>query len=223
MQEFQWPQVQQFQALVGGRFGIYPGLTLGHRLADNSIIWRTDVWTVVRRRTTPVPYFHGHLIRMPQVLLRHQESGRLVWFANFHNAANVFGEASRWRTQALAIESDLVHRLGRNGIPVVLTGDMNDKAAFACPFTARSGMHSADGAVTRDGRCRVPARVGIDWIFGSAEVRFSDFESDPRPKRRRLTDHPLVTATATLRGVEQRPGCQPQLSSRGVVWYCRTS
>ena len=135
----------------------------------------------MRSRTTPVPYFHGHLVRMPQVLLRHQDSGRLVWFANFHNPANVFGDARRWRNEALAIEADLVHRLGRSGIPVVLTGDMNDKAEFACPFTARTGMHSADGAVTRDGRCRLPAEVGIDWIFGSAAVRFSDFRATRGP------------------------------------------
>ena len=94
LQEFQWPQVRQFRSLVGDRYGIYPGTSLGRALSDNSIIWRTDVWEVVRTRTTRVPYFHGRRVRMPQVLLRDRQSGRLVWFANFHNAANVFGDAS---------------------------------------------------------------------------------------------------------------------------------
>ena len=83
---------------------------------------------------------------------------------------------------------------------------MNDKAGFACPFTAQSGMHSADGAVTRDGRCLLPSEVSIDWIFGSPSVRFSSFSNDKRTKRLKITDHPLVTTTATLLGVEQRRG-----------------
>jgi endonuclease/exonuclease/phosphatase family metal-dependent hydrolase len=221
LQEFQWPQVRQFRSLVGERYGVYPGTTLGRALSDNSIIWRTDVWTAVRTRTTRVPYFHGHRVRMPQVLLRHRASGRLVWFANVHNPANVFGDARRWRQEAVAIEARLVRRLVRRGAPVVLTGDMNDKAGFACPFTAQSGMHSADGAVTRDGRCLLPADVDIDWIFGSAAVRFSSFTHDKRPKRLKITDHPLVSVTASLKGVEQRRDCRPARSASGVLWYCR--
>jgi endonuclease/exonuclease/phosphatase family metal-dependent hydrolase len=103
---------------------------------------------------------------------------------------------------------------------VVVTGDMNARGGFACTFTDKSGMHSADGAATEDGRCRLPDQAGIDWIFGSAELRFSDFRSDSRPERRRLSDHPLVTATATLRAVEERPACRSGLSDVGVVWYC---
>jgi endonuclease/exonuclease/phosphatase family protein len=221
MQEFQAPQVRQFRALLGERWAVYPGLQLGPQPGENSIVWRTDVWTMVRQRTTPVTYFYGNQRPMPLVLLRNNESGRLVWFANFHNPADVRGDAARWRDQALATEARLARRLGRGGTPVVLTGDMNAKAAFACPFTARSGMHSADGALTRAGQCLLPADVDIDWIFGSAPVQFSDFTNDQRPRRLRFTDHPLVHATATLLPVQQRPECTARLSASGAVWYCR--
>ncbi|MET0526693.1 MAG: endonuclease/exonuclease/phosphatase family protein, partial [Nocardioides sp.] len=220
-QEFQSVQVRQFHALVGDRYGVYPGVTLGPRPAENSIVWRTDTWEAVRQQTTPVPYFEGGRYLMPQVLLRHLASGRLVWFGNFHNPANTFGDASRWRAEAIVVEAELAKRLGRHGTPVVFTGDMNERAAFACPFTAQSGMHSADGARTRDGQCLMPPDSDIDWILGSAPVRFTDYLRDRLPKVRRVTDHPLVTATATLLGVEQRPGCQARLSSTGAVWYCR--
>ena len=221
LQEFQYPQVRQFQRLTQGRYDIYPGETLGLALADNTIIWRTDVWTVVRKQTTRVPYFGGRMVRMPQVLLRHRASGRLVWFGNFHNPANVAGDATGWRAEAVAIEARLARRLGRHGNPVVMTGDMNAKADFACPFVEQSAMHSADGARSHDGQCLLPAEVDIDWILGSRAVRFSSYVNDKRPKRLRLSDHPLVTATATLLGVEQRPECRAGLTRTGAVWYCR--
>jgi hypothetical protein len=62
--------------------------------------------------------------------------------------------------------------------------------------------------------------VDIDWIFGSAGVRFSSFAHDKRPKRLRITDHPLVSVTASLSAVEQRRECRPALSSSGALWYC---
>ena len=114
LQEFQTSQVRQFRGLVGDRYGVYPGVALGARPAENSIVWRTDTWTVVREQTTPVPYFEGGRYLMPQVLLRHQASGRLVWFGNFHNPANTFGDASRWRDEATALEADLARRPGRS-------------------------------------------------------------------------------------------------------------
>ncbi|WP_036505973.1 endonuclease/exonuclease/phosphatase family protein [Nocardioides sp. URHA0020] len=220
LQEFQWPQARRFRELVGDRYAVFPGTSLGRSRSDNSIIWRTDVWALVRKRTKLVPYFHGHLVRMPQVLLRHRSSGRLVWFANFHNPADVGGPARRWRDQAVVIEAELVAKLGRTGVPVVVTGDMNARGGFACELTGRTGMHSADGAAVVDGHCRLPASPEIDWIFGTRALRFSHYRSDSGPERRHLTDHPLITATATLRGVEERAGCTSRISDAGVVWYC---
>jgi hypothetical protein len=50
-----------------------------------------------------------------------------------------------------------VKRLGADGTPVLFTGDMNDRREFACPLTAQSGMHSADGARTVGAPAHCPA------------------------------------------------------------------
>ncbi|MEI5672405.1 MULTISPECIES: endonuclease/exonuclease/phosphatase family protein [unclassified Nocardioides] len=220
LQEFQYPQVHQLRDLTGDAWGIFPGLELGNWRADNSIIWRNDQWQVVETRTVDVPYFHGNMIPMPYVLLEHRTSGRRVWFGNFHNPANVAGEARQHRARALQIEADLARELSADGTPVIMTGDMNDRREFACPFAAASGMVSPNGAAHEGGSCVVPERMDVDWIFGTRDLTFSAFESDRSSQDRKLTDHPLITATAALPGVEERPGCEPRISRDGVVWYC---
>ncbi len=219
MQEFQQDQVRAL-GRQGRDWAIFPGLELGTRLADNSIMWRDSLWERVRTQTTPVPYFGGNPVPMPQVLLEHRETGRRVWVANFHNPADSRGNAAAFRQRALEIEADLALRLGEDGTPVLLTGDMNDRAEFACPFSRLSGMVSADGAATRNGRCVLPQDMFVDWIFGNDALAFSDFEADRSVERDRLSDHPLISSTVTLPGVRDTPGCRTRIVRRGQVWYC---
>ncbi|HTW15703.1 MAG TPA: endonuclease/exonuclease/phosphatase family protein [Nocardioides sp.] len=220
LQEFQYPQVHQLRARTGDAWGIYPGVELGNWLADNSIVWRTDQWEALTTRTVEVPYFRGKPTPMPYVLLEHLESGRRVWFANFHNPANVAGDAAHLRAQALQIEAKLAKELSADGTPVVVTGDMNDRKEFACPFATASGMHSPNGVTIRDGSCVLPPKLDVDWIFGTQDLTFSDFQSDSQSQGRKLSDHPLITSTAALPGVEDRTDCEPRISRDGVVWYC---
>lgn len=221
LQEFQAPQVNSFLARVGSRWDVYPGTSLGARLADNSIIWRSDLWEAVKKQTTPVPYFRGRMVPMPQVLLRHRTTRQLVWIGNFHNPANVVGNAAGHRARAVDIEARLVRELGADGTPVIITGDMNDRREFACPFTAKSGAHSADGASTdASGNCLVPRRMNVDWVLGNDKVQFSDFEADFGSEHRRLSDHPFISATATLPGSTTGKQCEVKLSSKGFLWFC---
>ncbi|WP_244929502.1 endonuclease/exonuclease/phosphatase family protein [Nocardioides sp. W7] len=222
LQEFQYPQVHQLRERTGDTWGIFPGVERGNWLADNSIVWRTDQWQALTTRTVQIPYFRGKPTPMPYVLLQHIASGRRVWFANFHNPANVAGEARHLRAQALEIEARLAKELSADGTPVVVTGDMNDRKEFACPFASASGMHSPNGVTIRDSSCVLPGKLDVDWIFGTQDLTFSAFESDAQSQGRKLSDHPLITATAALPGVEDRPGCEPRISRDGVVWYCPT-
>ena len=89
LQEFQHPQTNHLARLRGKTYQSFPGLRLGDRLSQNSIIWRTDTWELIESRTTPIPYFGGRPVAMPHVLLRHRSSGRQVWFGNYHNPANM--------------------------------------------------------------------------------------------------------------------------------------
>lgn len=220
LQEFQYPQVHQLRGLRGSRYDIFPGTTMGNHLADNSIIWNTGVWEALDRRTTGIPYFHGRLTPMPHVLLRHRESGRQVWFGNYHNPANVAGNAAGWRNQATRLEAELAVSLGADGTPVIMTGDMNDRAEFICPFSAISGMRSADGGYSTGDSCHTPGNMSVDWIVGSSQVSFSGYAQDWSTKGRKLSDHPLIAATASVPGTTERAGCVRKKARKAVGHYC---
>ncbi|GGO84787.1 hypothetical protein GCM10011584_03200 [Nocardioides phosphati] len=220
LQEFQTPQVHGFLARTRGQWEVYPGVSMGPLLADNSLAWRKDTWEAVERRIVEIPYFGGNPRGMPYVLLQNRTTGHRVWVANFHNPANIGGNFARFRAAALSIEAQLAKRLGANGTPVIFTGDMNDRQAFACPFTAESGMHSADGARTDAAGCHLPPRLNVDWILGNRKVRFSQFLADFAAQHRRLTDHPLITAVATLPAVSNAAECRFGASTKGYLWFC---
>ena len=88
----------------------------------------------------------------------------------------------------------------RTGYPVVVTGDMNERDLFLCRFTGGVQMHAANGG-SNNGRCRPPSPAQIDWIFGSRQVRFSNYQALRNDQVvHRTTDHPLVVATLDVSG-----------------------
>lgn len=197
LQEFQPPQVDEFHRLTGGTWTVYPGTSV-----DNSIVWLTSEWTLVKAETHAFPYFHGHQVQDPVVLLKNIDSGRTIWFVNVHSPADVHGmHNAGLRAATVAREAALVDELNQDGTPVVLTGDMNDRALFACSFTRQSGMHSSDGWHTAGGTCyHGTGYPNVDWILGSDQVSFTDGVPDFASEHRHLSDHPIITATATIAG-----------------------
>ena len=196
LQEFEQPQHAAFQQAAPG-WDVFPGLKRSRSSLANSIVWRSDVWQFVSGHTIDIPYFGGKPKPMPYILLRHVGTGREVWFANFHNPASVHGPAARFRREAVSRESALANSLASNGTPVIMTGDMNDRAEFFCPMTARSQMHAANGG-SRGAPCNPPANMRIDWILGSADVDFSGYEVRDGALVDRTSDHPFVVASATV-------------------------
>jgi endonuclease/exonuclease/phosphatase family metal-dependent hydrolase len=196
LQEFEQPQHAVFQQAAPG-WDVFPGMKRSRSSLANSIVWRSDVWQFVSGHTIDIPYFGGKPKPMPYILLRHVGSGREVWFANFHNPASVRGPAAHWRREAVQRESALANSLARNGTPVIMTGDMNDRAEFFCPMTARTQMHAANGG-SRGAPCNPPANMRIDWIMGSAGVDFSGYEVRDGALVDRTSDHPFVVASATV-------------------------
>ena len=196
LQEFEQPQHAAFQQAAPG-WDVFPGLKRSRSSLANSIVWRSDVWQFVSGHTIDIPYFGGKPKPMPYILLRHVGTGREVWFANFHNPASVHGPAARFRREAVSRESALANSLASNGTPVIMTGDMNDRAEFFCPMTARSQMHAANGG-SRGAPCNPPANMRIDWILGSAAVDFSGYEVRDGGLVDRTSDHPFVVASATV-------------------------
>ena len=177
---------------------MYPGQSGSFIEGTNSIVWRTERFNVLQTETIGIPYFGGHPVQMPYVLLQEKGSGQKIWFANFHNPADVHGKAGHWRASALAIEADLAKQLGADGTPVVMTGDFNDRAEFFCPFTARAPfMKSASGA-TGGPPCNVPRGASVDWLLGSSTVSFAQYQAIDGGVVDRITDHPVIVADATF-------------------------
>jgi endonuclease/exonuclease/phosphatase family metal-dependent hydrolase len=199
-QEYELVQHQAFTRLTGGRYDVYPGASLGRGPLRNSVAWRQDTWELVDARTIPIPYFRGNRVPMPYVLLRHRESAQPVYFINIHNPASnkKRGDNERWRDLATKMEITLADRLARQvGVPVVLMGDFNERQEAFCRVTG-AGLVAANGGAASP--CRPPANAGIDWIFGTRDITFSDYQRLDSPLVNRLTDHPVLTATARVGG-----------------------
>jgi len=215
LQEFQEPQYHTFLGLAGGTYDAYPGLSLGVQPVQNSIIWKQADWSLVEAHTLSVPYFHGNHVPMPYVLLRNQHSGREVWFYNSHNPADAHGPAAHWRAIATSLEASLVRNLTADGTPMIVTGDMNDREPFACPFASGTGMHSADGAFYSGG-CHLPRHTNVDWIFGSSGLDFFGFVTDRSSQSRRISDHPMVRSQVVVPAAND-PSCHKAM---GFGWFC---
>ena len=202
-QEYEPEQHFQFRRLVGRGWQVFPGPHPARGAIRQSIAWRTDTWDLVSTDTVAVPYFRGKLIPMPVVLLANKATGQQMYVANFHNPATTgqYGRNEVWRDRATQIEIDLVNRLHRStGLPVIVTGDMNERDEYFCKMTSQAPMIAANGGSNVGGVCVAPRPSVIDWMFATRGVTFSDYVRDVSPLVRRASDHPMFAATVLLPG-----------------------
>ena len=200
-QELQNPQMDAFVRLGGSEFDIYPSPGLNQRNKQNAIAWRASEFTLVQGRPIMTPYFRGNRVPMPLVRLRHNETGLEVYVMTVHNPASVarVGDQSRWRQAATAQQVALTNQLLAEGVPVLMTGDMNERERYFCAYTAGTGMRAAAGGSNGAGCRPPPASIArIDWIFGSPDIEFSDYRFVKNSQVTRISDHPIIVAQATL-------------------------
>jgi len=202
LQELQWDQARSLSSKLPG-YGIYPGRSMSAREAENSIMWRLDMFDVVEAHTVTIPYFRGNPRQMPYVKLRSRANDKELWVMNFHNPADTprWGNNTRWRAAAVRREIDLVRSLrqAEPDVPVVMTGDMNDRAAFFCPVIGSGLLEASNGGSSSGGSCSPPPATQIDWILGTPELEWSGYVVDRSPLVRWSTDHPMIRAVLTLR------------------------
>ena len=201
LQEFQGPQAREFNAITGDAWGIW------HSPSDtaNAVAWRADVWRSVDRRLVAIPYFEGNIRQMPVVRLRHRETGLEFWVVSVHNPADTkdFPHNAAHRREAIRREAQLARSLwASTGVPVILTGDLNERASAFCSLTSSTGLVAAAGGSHIGGRCRPPSFGGIDWIFGGPGLSWSRWTVDRSLLVRRTSDHPLVLADLDLTSAE---------------------
>ncbi len=216
-QEFQGPQYATFHAMAPD-FQIYPGGSMGSQPLQNSIAWRTSDWELVKAQTIPIPYFYNR-VPMPQVLLRNVHTQREIWFGNFHNPADKFHPAQGARVAATAVEAAATRGFVDAGYPVILTGDMNERESYFCRISMLAPLHGADGAYRDAAGCHTVSPTPVDWITGTTSVRFSSYLRDTSTTSRRISDHFLIKATATLPPLRSLKRCVPAPHDVGAV-YC---
>lgn len=197
-QELQHPQLMRFHRRTGSEWSVYPGDRFERIAGHNSIAWRTAMWKKKEFDHLAVPYFRGVRVKMPVIELRHRNTGRVVRFANFHNPSNSKGNARRWRAKARRMQVRLANESTRR-VPLVITGDMNEKRRYFCHMVGRSPMHAANGGRAGRRRCVPPRTMGIDWIFGSKAVGFRWYERIERDRIAPTSDHPFIAAGVKLR------------------------
>lgn len=195
LQELQGPMAEEFSKVTSDRWRLF------HAAGDseNALAWRRTTWALVEADTFDVPYFNGNPRPMPVVRLRHRETGGDVWFINVHNPANTdrFPQQQNGRAEALRIERRLVQRLAEGRAEVVLMGDFNQRAGAFCHFTKSGLMQSATGEKRRKA-CQEPEYAGIDWIFGTPGLEFSDWNVRDDEPVDLTSDHPLITVAVRL-------------------------
>ncbi|RNL61270.1 hypothetical protein EFK50_18070 [Nocardioides marmoriginsengisoli] len=196
LQEFERVQRTSFLAAAKGTYDIYPAVT--DKNSANSIIWRKSTMEFVSAETIGVPYFQGRIWQMPVVLLKHKASGRMAYFINVHNPASIrkYGDQSKWRAKAIAIEKAKVVELRKTGRAVFLTGDLNDRTKAFCPLTEGKLMISANSVPSM--ACAPPKTLWIDWVFAAGPARFTSYVKDMKPKNARISDHPIILTKAYL-------------------------
>jgi Ca2+-binding EF-hand superfamily protein/exonuclease III len=197
MQEMQGDQLKAFKQMAGDKYGIYPGDKLGRKGIANSIAWDKSKWDLVKADAIQIPYFGGNERPMPVLLLRNKKTGQQAYVANFHNPADTrdHHNQERFRDEATRRQVALANRLRKTGLPVFITGDMNERAEYHQHMTKGSpGMHASD---SKNGR--VSKNPGIDWVFGSPDVTFTRHVRDRGALVQRTTDHPMIIARARIK------------------------
>jgi hypothetical protein len=171
-------------------FDVYPGTSLGSAGIPTSVAWDTGVWRLVSASTVTIP-FSGQQRPSPVVKLANVATGAEVYVLNFHNSP---GGMEGERDQAQAIELAKIRELEATGVPIIVTGDFNEKMEALCAFTATS-LQSAVGG----GYCYPPPySPRVDWIFASESFSVNSYEVTRAAPVPYITDHHALFARLSL-------------------------
>lgn len=199
-QELQNPQRAAFTSLAE-RFRLWPGNNHPNRYKQNVVVWRKAKYAFVDGFTFTIPYLNGVLQPQPAVRLRDRQTGQEFWVMSVHYAPGLSAAANAWRAEALRRHIAVTNRLLKDRIPVLATGDFNNREITFCRYTASGAMIAAAGGTNSGGTCLPPpGRIArVDWIFGSTrDVDFSRYQFIRSPLVLQTSDHPLIVAEAAL-------------------------
>ena len=169
-QEIQPDQISTLDKIIGNRFDFWPGNANGPRAAWQTVAWDNSKWELVTAENVDLPVL-GKTRPHPLVLLRNQETGKTMWLFNIHNSSKNTPERIKERRKALKIIVKKVAKKRKDGTPLVLLGDFNDRTEAFCTVTGKTDLKATIGGSFKKGKCKPPARMGIDWIFASKDLK----------------------------------------------------
>ena len=193
LQEAQPDQLNGLIADTG--FKAFPGYQFGAQDTDNSILYDPSKFEFVSGTSFKIVFMHGP---RPQTVLklRDKATGREMYFVNMHTSAGHDPGHTRTRHAGMATAVNYINALKKQGLPVFLTGDMNDRA----PFESRVlGPADLSAPIFGPWHQRIYGRnwLAVDWIAGTKDVQWSDYWVEIL-QRRKISDHYFITAHATI-------------------------
>lgn len=201
-QEFEPPQAEAFLDATDGAWDLVPGRRRGKASTADALAYQPRAWRVDEVRYVSIRY-GGPTIQVPLARFTPTSTSGLtstagadagsVWVLNTHHPADAVGGSDAMRDAAVSAEAQALRELqeAEPSTPLLLTGDMNDRARFRQVF-----LSIADGWTAAN-----PGDEQIDWIMGSPAVTFSGtvVDQSTNDHARRHTDHPFVHTTVHLR------------------------
>lgn len=189
------PQPDQITALdvaTNGDFSIYPGNTMGYDAAPQSVMWKDSEWSFVWGNTVQMPFMGAS---RPQALvrLRNTSTGREIYWINAHLSP---GKMQADRDKGMDIIKQVIKQLDGDGLPILVTGDLNEHAKAFTRIACPTDLSAAVGGETKGSTCRLPQAMRVDWIFGRGS--FTNTEVNQGAQVRRTTDHAVVSSRFTV-------------------------
>lgn len=192
-QELQADQLSALQSRTG--MAAYPGLAWGEAETDNSVLWDPGMFELVSGSQFTIP-FMGRPRPQPIVRLRHLATGRELYVVNTHPSAGD-GQYAAERASGQNSLVSVVNGLEAEGLPILVTGDMNDREAFYCSVMPRTGMVASNGGSYAGGCQPPPSPLPVDWVVGSGAT-WSGYWRDTTPVTQRISDHYFISALADV-------------------------
>ena len=191
-QEVQDDQIPVLQNNLPG-YAMWPVQALGNNGQRLQVAWVDSKFELMD--TGSVTYvFASQSIPLPWVRLRDRENGGEFYVVTAHNSA---GGMESQRDAATTVEIALINELKSTGLPVIITGDMNEHEEFFCRAATEAGMVAANGGSGVGGCQLPPSPRRVDWIMGTTDVAFSGYVQDGA-SRAAASDHYLLYADVGL-------------------------
>jgi len=193
-QEIQPDQISTLEKIIGDRFDFWPGNKNGPRAAWQTVAWDAAKWEMVTGENVDLPVL-GKTRPHPLVLLRNKETGKTTWLFNIHNSSKNTPDRIKERRKALKKIVKVVKKKRKDGTPLILLGDFNDRTEAFCTIVGQTDLKATIGGKASKTKCKPPKNMGIDWIFASKNMSAVSTTRSRNPMILRITDHPVLYST----------------------------